>query len=134
MLPALGRKEEPMTVVAKNIKDIAPYAGPNAIPGIRFRAARQALGVTAWGMNVLELDAHCTGHPEHDHTADGQEEVYFVLEGKVTLRVGDKERALGTGDMVRVAPDVRRKLVTGDCGAVVLAIGGTPGKAFTPAL
>ena len=52
-----------MTVVAKNIKDIAPYAGPNAIPGIRFRAARQVLGVTAWGMNVLELDAHCTGHP-----------------------------------------------------------------------
>jgi uncharacterized cupin superfamily protein len=123
-----------MTIVVRNIKEIAPYAGPHAIPGIRFRGVRQALGVTAWGMNVLELDAHCEGHPEHEHTADGQEEVYFILEGKVTLRAGDKEHVLATGDMVRVAPDVRRKLVTGDCGAVVLAIGATPGKAFTPTM
>jgi uncharacterized cupin superfamily protein len=121
-----------MTVILKNVKDIAPYAGPHTIPGIRFRPVRQALGVTAWGMNLLELDAHCTGYPEHDHNSDGQEEVYFVLEGKVTLRIGDTEKALATGDMVRVAPDVRRKLVTGDSAAVILAIGATPGKAFTP--
>jgi mannose-6-phosphate isomerase-like protein (cupin superfamily) len=121
-----------MSIVVKSIKDIAHYAGPNAIAGIRFRPARSALGVTAWGMNVLELDAHCDGYPEHDHTHDGQEEVYVVLEGRVTLRAAGEERVLVTGDMVRVPPDVKRKFVTGDGGAVLLALGATPGKAYTP--
>ena len=32
-------------IVALNIDDIAPYEGPHAIPGVRFRAARAAVGV-----------------------------------------------------------------------------------------
>lgn len=31
------------TIQRKNIKDIAPYDGPYKIPGIRFRAVREAL-------------------------------------------------------------------------------------------
>lgn len=119
-----------MALAVTNHRHIAPYDGPNALPGIRFRAARQALGVTAWGMNVLELDTHCEAYPEHDHVADGQEEVYFVIEGSLFLRTPDGEQALSAGDMVRVAPDVRRKLVTKEERAVVLAIGATPGKPF----
>lgn len=37
------------------------------IPGIKFHTAGRELGVTAWGMNVLRIDAGCMGHPEHDH-------------------------------------------------------------------
>lgn len=115
-----------------SIAQIPPYEGPHAIPGIRFRHAREALGVTAWGMNVLELDAHTDGYPEHDHTADGQEEVYLVLEGSVDLVLGEERRTLGQGDFARVAPEQKRKLVTGDSAATVLALGATPGQAFTP--
>lgn len=122
------------TTTVKQLREIAAYTGPNAIAGIRFRPARAALGVTAWGMNVLELDAGTDGYPEHDHLGDGQEEVYIVLEGSVILRTGADEAVLRTGDMVRVPPEVRRKLVTRDSSAVILAIGGTPGKAFTPTM
>ena len=82
-------------VVVKNLEDVAPYAGPGAIEGIRFRAARQALGVSAFGLNVLELDPHCDNHPEHHHRSDGHEEVYVVLRGAAVLRVeGEPDRAL----------------------------------------
>jgi uncharacterized cupin superfamily protein len=116
------------------MSEIPAYDGPHAIPGVRFRAARAALGVTAWGMNVLELDPFNDGHPEHDHAADGQEEVYVVLDGSVVLVVDGVERVLVAGDLARVAPEARRKLVTRGEGARILALGGTPGAAFVPTL
>src|SRR5688572_33375870 len=118
----------------KQIEEIEPYSGPHAIPGIRFRPAREALGVSSWGMSVIELDPRCSGYPEHDHASDGHEEVYLVLRGSVLLRAGGTERRLKQGDFVRVAPEVRRKLVTLDEGAAILALGGTPGKAYTPSM
>ncbi len=119
-----------MPITFKNISDIAPYQGEHAIAGIRFRPIRQALGVTAWGMNVLELDPGCEGYPQHDHAHDGQEEVYLVLEGSVVLVAEETERTLRRGDMVRVGPETSRKLVTRGEGATLLALGATPGKAY----
>jgi uncharacterized cupin superfamily protein len=124
--------EAHMNITQHNAKSIPFYDGEHAIPGIRFRAARQALGVSAWGMNVLDIDAHCSGYPEHDHKNDQQEEVYVVLEGSVVLIADGVESVLQRGDMVRVAPDVTRKLVTRNEGVALLAIGGTPGKAYAP--
>jgi quercetin dioxygenase-like cupin family protein len=121
-------------VTVKSVADIAPYAGQNAIPGIRFRPARQALGVTSWGMNVIELDPHCSGYPQHDHGNENHEEVYVVLQGSLVLQADGAEQTLSQGDLVRVAPEVKRKLVTKDQGATVLALGGTPGKAYAPAM
>lgn len=121
-------------VFVTTLDTIAPYAGPHAIPGIAFRPIRGALGVSAWGMNVLDLAPHAEGYPEHDHTADGQEEVYLVLEGEVVLLAGGAEHVLSAGHCARVEPGVRRKLVTRERSARILALGGTPGRAFTPTL
>lgn len=121
-------------IMVKKIEDIQAYQGPGAIDGVRFRSAREAMGVSAWGMNVIELDPNCENYPEHDHAADGQEEVYVVLEGALTLEAGGASHELAAGAMARVPADARRKLVTGDSGAVVLALGGTPGRAYTPSL
>ena len=114
----------------KSIADVAPYAGPHALERIRFRSVGRALGVSAWGMNVLELEPECSTYPEHNHIKDGQEEVYVVLEGSLSLVVSGEERELKAGDMVRVPPEVTRKFVTRREGATLLAIGGTPGKAY----
>ncbi len=119
-------------VTVKRVDDIPPYAGPNVIPGIKFRPAARALGITAWGMNVLDLDARCTRYYEHDHLKDGQEEVYTVLRGSATLHVGDETWLLEPGVLVRVGPGTRRKIVTGPEPATVLAIGATPGQAYVP--
>lgn len=121
-------------LAVKNIEEIEAYAGPHAIPGIRFRPAREALGVSSFGMNVLELDPDCDGHPEHDHHGDGHEEVYVVLRGSVRIKAGDTETTLRAGDLARVGPTVRRKLVASEEGAVVLALGGTPGQSYQPSM
>lgn len=119
-------------ITVKAIEDVEPYRGPHEIPGIRFRAIRQALGVTAWGMNIIELDPRSTGYPEHDHTHDGQEEVYVVLSGEVVLQTGDATRTLHAGELARVPPEIKRKLVTHDQPARVLALGATAGQAYDP--
>ena len=121
-------------VTVTHIEGIAAYAGEHEIPGIRFKPARQALGVSSWGMNVLELDAHCEGYPEHDHASDGHEEVYVVLHGEAVLVAGGVEHALREGAMVRVAGEVRRKIVTRAQGVTILALGGTPGKAYAASM
>ena len=47
---------------AKGIRDIPYYQGPNMIPGIRFHLAGRDLGVTAWGMNIIDIEAGCSDY------------------------------------------------------------------------
>ncbi|MEL6195739.1 MAG: cupin domain-containing protein [Myxococcota bacterium] len=118
----------------KMLEDISAYEGPHAIPGVRFKSAGQALGISAWGMNVIELDPNCEGYPEHDHKSDGQEEVYVVLRGSVIVQTQSGEQELLQGGLVRVPAEVRRKLVTRERGATILALGGTPGEPYKPSM
>jgi uncharacterized cupin superfamily protein len=119
-------------VTLERIDEIEAYAGPRAIPGIRFRPAAKALGISAWGMNVIDLDPGCTAYPEHDHVKDGQEEVYVLLSGTATLHAEGAEWPLSPGTLVRVGPQEKRKIVPGPQGARVLALGATPGQAYAP--
>lgn len=121
-----------MAVTVEKISEIAHYQGEGEIPGIRFRPAKIAMGVSAWGMNVIELDAGCEGYPEHDHAHDGQQEVYVVLEGSAVLVADGAEHPAGVGDMVRVAAETTRKWVTRDQPVRLLALGATPGAAYAP--
>ncbi len=121
-----------MSILVKHVSDIPAYAGEHAIPGIRFRPARQGMEISAWGMNVIEFDPGTEGYPQHDHAHDGQEELYVVLEGSLVMEAEGTERVLRRGDMVRVTPDVTRRFVTRDEGATLMALGGTPGAAYAP--
>src|SRR4051794_21380409 len=106
----------------KRIDEIEYYQGSNAIPGIKFHSAAKALGVTAWGMGLIEMEPNCTGYPEHDHLKDGQEEVYAVIRGSATLKAGGEEFKLEPGTLIRVGPDTKRKIIAGPQGVAVLAI------------
>ena len=114
----------------KKIEEIGFYEGPHRIDGMKFRHAARDLGVSAWGMNVIQIDAGCTAYPEHDHTKDGQEEVYVVLRGSATLVASGREEILEAGTLVRVGPETRRKFLPGPDGVTLLALGATPGKAY----
>jgi quercetin dioxygenase-like cupin family protein len=106
-----------------------------AIFGGGFRRVRAGLGVTAFGISLMDIPPNFGMHPEHDQTHDGQEEVYTVLEGRATLRVGGEggeEHELVPGVWARVGPTEKRKITTGEEGARVLALGATPGKAYEP--
>ena len=88
----------------------------------RFQALRRELGVSAFGLNLIRLRP---GQRGRIHRHERQEEVYVVLEGTLTLGVEGEERAVATGEAVRVAPAVRRQLVNrGSELLVLLAIGG----------
>ncbi|HUP21008.1 MAG TPA: cupin domain-containing protein [Gemmatimonadota bacterium] len=119
-------------VTVQRIDDLEPYTGPHAREGIRFKPMARPLGVTAWGMNVLEMAPGATTYPEHDHAEDGQEEVFVVLAGAATLVAGDDERRVEAGEAVRIGPGVKRSWRPGDEGVTLLALGGTPGKAYAP--
>jgi mannose-6-phosphate isomerase-like protein (cupin superfamily) len=119
-------------VKAKHFDEMPYYQGPNAIPGIRFHPAGKDLGVTAWGMSVIEIESGCSAYPEHDHVKDGQEEVYVVLRGGGTLEAGSEKTSVSAGMLVRVGPTQKRKFLPGPEGIVLIALGATPGKAFAP--
>jgi mannose-6-phosphate isomerase-like protein (cupin superfamily) len=83
-------------------------------------------------MQILRFPPEATRYPEHDHLHDGQEEIYFVLEGRATLTAGEEEHELETGMFARVGPQETRKLRTGEEPALILALGGIPGQPFEP--
>jgi uncharacterized cupin superfamily protein len=114
-------------VTVKRVEDF------EAIFGGGFRRARAGLGVTSFGLAVLDLPPHFTVYPDHDQVHDNQEEVYTLLSGRATLRVGGQggeEHELEPGIWVRVGPAEKRKIITGGEQARVLAIGGSPGQAY----
>jgi uncharacterized cupin superfamily protein len=117
-------------VTIKRVEDLDYYRGEKKLSDIQFRYAGKELGVTAWGMNVLDLDPMSASHPEHDHVENGQEEVYVCLRGSAMLYAGGEAYELEPCVLARVGPAVKRKIVAGPEGATVLAIGATPGQAY----
>ena len=101
-----------------------------AIFGGGFRRVRAGLGVSSFGLSVMDFPPGFTQYPEHDHGPDGQEEVYTVLAGSATLTVAGTDHELEPGVFARVGPQEARKLSTGDEGARVLAIGASPGRLY----
>lgn len=103
---------------------------------------RDALDGENLGVTLLELEPGGKGKP-HDHTDDGQEEVYFVVGGEpareaeetgnieLTVLLGDEDDPeetvrLGPGEAVRVGPGTRRQLHNHSDARVRLVIAGAP--------
>ena len=85
--------------------------------GPGFRKVRRELGVTAFGVNAIELPVeYATGR----HFHETQEELYFVHSGRVKITLNDDaEHVLGPGGLARVdAATVRRNEYVGDGAAV----------------
>jgi uncharacterized cupin superfamily protein len=98
--------------------------------GGAFKLVRHGLGVESFGMQVIDMPPNADQYPEHDHSEDGQEEVYTVLEGTATLQVDGDEYKLEPGVFARVPAGHKRKIVTAGSPVRLLAIGGVPGKAY----
>jgi len=69
-----------------------------------FLKARAELGVQSFGMAVVELDPGSDAHPDHDHSAAGQEEVFVVLRGTGEITVDGETVALDPETIVRCRP------------------------------
>jgi len=88
----------------------------------QFLTLRRQLGVSSFGCNQIVL------RPKQRmriHRHQRQEEVYLVLEGRLSLLVEGEETQLEQGELIRVAPELRRQLVNRGPGRLVLlALGG----------
>lgn len=97
-----------------------------------FKRARAELGITSFGMQVIDMPPNATQYPEHDHAEDGQEEVYIVLRGGGEIEIDGERHPIDPDTMVRVSAGTKRKLLPGDQGMRLLALGGVPGRLFEP--
>jgi mannose-6-phosphate isomerase-like protein (cupin superfamily) len=93
--------------------------------GFGFRKVRRALGITAFGVNVVVYPPHYEGF---HHYHDTQDELYFVHSGRARVEVEDEVRELGPGGMVHVESTTPRRLSNaGDEPLVMLVVGGKGG-------
>lgn len=97
-----------------------------------FKRARAELGVESFGMQVIDLPPSFDGYPSHDHTHDGQEEVFLALRGVGELEVNGERMPLDGEHIARVGPAEPRKVWVGAEGMRLLVLGGTPGQVYTP--
>ncbi len=89
----------------------------------RFVPLRRQLGVTSFGINQMVLRP---GQRMRIHRHHRQEEVYLVLEGRLTLIIEGEPTELEHGELIRVGPEVRRQLVNyGQQRVVLIALGGS---------
>jgi uncharacterized cupin superfamily protein len=102
----------------------------DATHGGAMKLVRHGLGVESFGLQVIDMPPNVDQYPEHDHSDDGQEEVYIVMEGAAILRAGGEEHELRPGTFARVGPGEKRQLVTESEPVRLIALGGTPGKAY----
>jgi quercetin dioxygenase-like cupin family protein len=100
--------------------------------GGSFKRARAELGVTSFGMQVIDFPPETKRYPEHDHAHDDQEEVFVVMSGRGAIEV-DGERVELTPDvMIRVGAEAKRKITTDGEPMRILALSGKPGGVYEP--
>jgi mannose-6-phosphate isomerase-like protein (cupin superfamily) len=109
---------------AKKIDDMEAAFGGG------FVKARAELGVTSFGMQIIQMPANYEDYPLHDHAESGQEEVFMALQGSGWIEIGDKRVDLEPDLLVRVGPEAKRKVFAGPEGLRILALGATPGTAY----
>jgi quercetin dioxygenase-like cupin family protein len=75
-----------------------------------WRLARKALGTSSFGFNLVEI-APGGQIPEHDEAKSGQVELYVVLEGEATLRLGGEDHPAPAGTFASIEPPVSRTIL-----------------------
>ena len=101
-----------------------------AIYGGGFRRARAELGVSSFGMQVIEMPPDADGYPEHDHGEDGQEEVYITLRGGGEMEIEGERHPMDPEHVIAVRAGTRRKVRPGADGIRIVVVGGVPGEAY----
>lgn len=95
------------------------------------RLVRSGMGITAFGVQMMELPPEYTTEA-HDESATGQQELYVALRGAGAVVIGSERLPLDAEHLVRVDAGVDRVLTSGPEGMRVLCIGSVPGAAYEP--
>jgi mannose-6-phosphate isomerase-like protein (cupin superfamily) len=90
--------------------DAPDYTGGSPSP---FLGYGRPLEAEQLGLNVRVLAPHAAHVPPNEdpgwgHSHSSIEEIYFVIEGEVAVKIDDEVLTLGPRDAVRLAPQARR--------------------------
>jgi len=112
-----------------NIDEMASSKWPHWIP------IRHHFGIESFGMNAYRRNAGESAVPEHDESATGAPELFYVADGHATFSVEGEEIDAPAGTCVWVTePGAKRAATAKADGTLVLAIGAAaPGQAYAPA-
>jgi tetratricopeptide (TPR) repeat protein len=100
-----------------------------------WRPLRHHFGITAFGVNAW------TGREagdriiinEHDESdPDSNEELYLVLRGRAVFELDGDRVVAPAGTLVYARPGVKRTAFAEEPETTIIALGGTPGKAYEP--
>lgn len=87
--------------------------------------ARKALGVNAFGMNLVRIPPG-EGIPEHDETERDQEEVFGILEGDGVVVIDGEDHPAPAGTFARLDPERTRTVRNAGSGEMLLLIVSAP--------
>ena len=95
-----------------------------------WRLARKALGTSAFGFNLVEIEPG--GQiPEHDEAQSGQVELYVILDGDAVLRIEGEDHPAPAGTFAEIDPPASRTILNRSEGPVTaLLVGVHPSGAY----
>jgi tetratricopeptide (TPR) repeat protein len=99
-----------------------------------WRPVRHHFGITAFGVNAWTArDAGDRIINEHDESEpDANEELYLVLRGRAVFELDGDRVVAPAGTFVFARPGVKRTAFAEEPETTIIALGGTPGKAYEP--
>jgi hypothetical protein len=98
------------------------------------RPVRHHFGITSFGVNAWT--ARAAGDRiinEHDESEpDANEELYLVLRGRAVFELDGDRVVAPAGTLVFAQPGVKRTAFAEEPETTIIALGGSPGKAYEP--
>ncbi len=100
--------------------------------GCLYRPIRHHLGITAFGVTAWTAraagDRVINEHDEGDPTAD--QELFLVLRGDAMFELDGDRVDAPAGTLLFAPPRTNRTAVAKEAGTIIIALEGTPGKAY----
>jgi uncharacterized cupin superfamily protein len=94
----------------------------------RWQALNGLLGVTTFGINAVVMEPGEDADIEHHELESAHQEVYVVVTGRASFRLGDAEVEAGPGDVVAVGdPAEVRSFRALEPGTRIVCVGSGPG-------
>ncbi|MBM3148288.1 MAG: hypothetical protein FJ000_10405, partial [Actinobacteria bacterium] len=106
-------------------------------PDTEWKPIRRFFGIGSFGTNLFRApragDILTEDHTEDPDSGTRHEELYLVVTGSATFKVGDEVFDAGAGTFVYVPdPTVVRGAVAREPGTALLAVGAEPGAVYAP--
>ncbi|HVQ57584.1 MAG TPA: cupin domain-containing protein [Solirubrobacterales bacterium] len=97
-----------------------------------WRLARKALGTSAFGFNLVQIDPGGE-MPEHNEAESGQVELYVILDGEAVMRLEGEDHAAPAGTFASIEPPATRTILNrSEAPVTAMVIGVDPAGTYEP--